>query len=471
MENNRAIIKNERIAKKSERIRQKGDAIARKNGNYTPSNTEKNYDNTINSEWTATAASTPTIPSQSPKNANGFDKEQLKLQKRQARATTTASILSLCSILLLVTFAASAMLGLFGGSNGGNVNIQVSNGGKVEYKDYESSPDMIEDVKHSVVMISTKTKGGSGVGTGIILSENGYIATNYHVVENATAITVSIYNSTATYKAELIGYSKVDDVAVIKINAKDLRKAIFAKSSECRTGEQVFAIGSPEGDEFGWSVTRGIISSANREIKIYDNEGILEKKMYVIQTDASVNPGNSGGPLINSRGEVVGIITLKLSDSAGMGFAIPSDGALELITAIIETGSADNVNSSVTSGRPLIGITGVGVEADTWYESYEEDDQSGVRVVDEEYAKENPDTTFYAKVTGIHVSATTEGLDAAKKLKPYDIITEANGTEVVNIYQLMDIINKLNGGDTITVKYYRNGSYYTVDITLGTAKN
>ena len=465
MDNNRARIKSERIAKKNEQIRKRGEAIALKNGTHVSVDTTRHD----TQEASGSTSFTP-APVTSSANSEKFSQEQIKLQKKQLRASTTASILSLCSILLLVTFAASAILGLFGQIGGNGVNIQVSGGSNVEYEDYESSPDMIEDVKNSVVMISTQSNNGSGVGTGIVLTENGYIATNYHVVENATTISVELYNSTTAYKAELIGYSKVDDVAVIKINAKDLRKATFAKSSECRAGEQVFAIGSPEGNEFGWSVTRGIISCADREIKIYDNEGILEKKMYVIQTDASVNPGNSGGPLINSRGEVVGIITLKLAESAGMGFAIPSDGALELITAIIETGSADNVTSSVTSGRPLIGITGVGVEANTWYENYVEGDQSGVRIIEEAEATGNPEA-FYAAVAGIHVSATTEGLDAANKLKPNDIITEANGTKVTNIYQLMDIINKLNGGDTITIKYYRDGSYHTVNITLGTAKN
>lgn len=465
MDNNRAKIKSERIAKKSEQVRKKGEAIALKNGTYAPVDTIKNESK--DAAEAARAASAPTV---SAPHAEKLSQEQIKLQKKQIRASNTASILSLCSILLLVAFSAAAMLGLFGQLGGTGVNIQVSDGNSIEYKDYESSPDMIEDVKHSVVMISTKSNNGSGVGTGIVLTENGYIATNYHVVENATAISVALYNSSTSHKAELIGYSKIDDIAVIKINAKGLRKATFAKSSECRAGEQVFAIGSPEGNEFGWSVTRGIISCADREIKIYDKEGILEKKMYVIQTDASVNPGNSGGPLINSRGEVVGIITLKLSESAGMGFAIPSDGALELITAIIETGSADNVTSSVTSGRPLIGITGVGVEANTWYENYVEGDQSGVRIIEEAEATGNPEA-FYAAVTGIHVSATTEGLDAANKLKPNDIITEVNGIKVTNIYQLMDIINKLNGGDTVTIKYYRDGSYHTVNITLGTAKN
>ena len=459
------ISKKDRIEQKSERIRQKGEQIAQKNASiYGFSYTTNEAEN--REEAPASVAQTD-VKNADNTQTSPIDPKQIKRQKRTLRAAVAASILSACSMVLIVAFAVAFFSGFFG--PGGNVNVQISNGGKIEYEDYEASPDMLEDVKHSVVLINTTVASGSGVGTGIILSADGYIVTNYHVVEKAESILVTTYNSPLNHKAELIGYSEPDDIAVLKIKAKDLRPAVFAKSSECRTGDTVFAIGSPEGDDFGWSVSRGIISCADREIKIYDDEGILEKKMYVIQTDASVNPGNSGGPIVNVRGEVVGIITLKLSDSAGMGFAIPSDGAVELFTAIIETGSADGVTSSVTSKRPLIGITGVGVEGKTWYENVTNGTQSGIEKVDEAYAKEHPESTFYAAVTGIHVSATTEGLDAANKLQVNDIITKVNGISVSNIYQLMDIINKLNGGDTIEVTYYRDGTYSTVSITLGTA--
>ena len=204
---------------------------------------------------------------------------------------------------------------------------------------------------------------------------------------------------------------------------------------------------------------------------IYDGEGILQKKMNVVQTDAPVNQGNSGGPLVNARGEVVGIITLKLSNSAGMGFAIPSDGALKDIESIIKYGNADNVDSGITKGRPLLGITGVGVEENTWYQNVQSEGGSSIRVVTEEFAKKNPASTFYAAKTGVHVSALTEGLDAASKLQVDDIITKIEGTSVSNIYEVMNIINKFDGGDVIEVEYYRGGQYYSAEITLGTQEN
>ena len=195
------------------------------------------------------------------------------------------------------------------------------------------------------------------------------------------------------------------------------------------------------------------------------------KKMNVVQTDASVNQGNSGGPLINARGEVVGIITLKLSGSAGMGFAIPSDGALKDIEAIIKNGNADNVDSGITKGRPLLGITGVGVEGGKWYQNINTEDGDMIKEVTESFAKQNPSSTFYAAKSGVRGSALTKGLDAAGKLAAGDIITSVEGVEVYNIYQVMDVINKHDGGDTVKVEYWRDGKTYSADIILGTQAN
>lgn len=408
--------------------------------------------------------------------AAALQEEQAKKIKKNERKTkrvssaTVAALLSACSIVLLCAVTLALALGLVPAGGGRVILLRVSNSGPVDYEDYEASPDMLEDFMNSVVIITTTTPTGYGTGTGIIMTSDGYIATNYHVVEKAEQIEVCLYGEKRSVEGALIGYSEADDLAVIKIDNQDLRYAVFANSSDCRVGEKVYAVGTPEDSDFGWSVTQGIISSTNREIKLYNDQGILDKKMYVIQTDASVNPGNSGGPLINVRGEVVGIITLKLSESAGMGFAIPSDGALKIISAIIETGSADGVNSSVSSGRPLIGVTGVGVEGGTWYESIETDQGSSIAPVEEEYAKQNPEKTFYAAVDGVYISAVTEGMDAADHLMPGDIIDEIDGTRVRTIYHVMTVVNYHNGGDSVHVKYYRDGEYFTANIILGTEK-
>lgn len=377
-----------------------------------------------------------------------------------------ATALSSCAITLLVCIAVFAVL-----CGSGTVKLFVSSGSS-STKDYEITSDMLEDVMNSVVVISAKSTLGTSTGTGIIATDDGYIITNYHVVEDAENVEVKLYNGKGVFDASVVGYKESDDIAVIKINASGLRAATFAKSDQCRYGERVYAIGTPEGTDYAWSVTQGIISCPAREVKIYDDDGVLTKKMNLIQTDASVNHGNSGGPLINASGEVVGIVTLKLTNSVGMGFAIPSNGALADAMAIIERGNADGVESGISSARPLLGITGVGVEADTWYRNTVfDDDSTGIEKVSEVYAAGHPSETFYAAVSGVYVSATSNGLDAASKLFVGDIIVEINGEEMLNIYQVMATINNFDGGDTVTVKYYRDGDYATADITLGTQSN
>lgn len=421
---------------------------------YTNSTDSGEHDTACNNEPDVQNEPEPTVASENPKSS------------RSNRALIIAICTSGCAIILLLAITLIGVFGLFPSQSGNVVYIPVASPSKPQ--DYDTTSDMIEAFMDSVVIIKAELETGKSVGTGIILSESGYVVTNYHVIEDAEDIYVWLYGNDTPVEATVIGYTEMDDIAVIKINKTGLRPATFAKSSQCRVGERVYAVGTPEGDEFGWSVTQGIISCPLREIKIYKKDGSLEKKMNVVQTDASVNPGNSGGPLINVRGEVVGIITLKLSGSAGMGFALPSDGALIDIEAIIEKGHANGVDSGISIGRPLIGITGVGVEAKTWYENVETNGSTSIREVTAEYASSNPDNTFYAAITGVFVSNVSQSLGAAGKLEIGDIITKVNNIEVSNIYAVMEIINEFVGGDSVDVTFYRNGNYKTVSITLGT---
>ncbi len=323
----------------------------------------------------------------------------------------------------------------------------------------------LESVRNYTVVITAKTPEGVGTGTGIVLTQDGYIATNYHVIEDAQTVTVKFYNGQAAV-AEVIGFSEIDDLAVIKVNAQGLYCARIGKSADVVDSQNVYAVGTPAGEEYAWSVTKGVVSFAQRDVKIYDDEGILIKKMKLIQTDTPVNPGNSGGPLVNSDGEVLGIITMKLSGQyENMGFAIPIDGAMVLLNNIIETGEPGE--SPITTKRPLIGIVGVGVEAGKYYISIPE--ESKIQEVSPEDAALNPEEVFYAPYTGIWVQSTTPGLDAANKLQKDDIIVLADGQELATIYDLMDVINQHNGGDTIELTYYRDGVANIVSITLGYA--
>ncbi len=386
-------------------------------------------------------------------------------RKKRNAALGVSCILSACSIVLLVAFAFAVMIGLFPV----NLNYAPSINNTPTSPESEADPSLIEDFLDSVVVVKGTGITSISTGTGVIISTDGYIITNYHVIEGCSSVTVELYGEQKAEKAEVIGYHEDDDVAVLKIKRSGLRAAAFVDSNAVRYGEKVYAIGTPEGAEYGWSVTQGIVSCPDRQLMIYDDEGVLEKKMNVVQTDASVNHGNSGGPIINVRGEVVGIVTLKRSDSAGMGFALPANGVLIDAEAIIKSGNADSVNSGISMPRPLLGVTGVGVVEGTYYESFSNEEGSGVSVVEEEYAKKNPNTTFYAAITGVYVSATSAGSDAAKHLREGDIVTEINGNPVATIYQVMDIINEYNGGDSVTVKYYRSGSYHSVDLTLRAA--
>ena len=270
-------------------------------------------------------------------------------------------------------------------------------------------------------------------GSGIIYSEDGYIITNYHVVEDAISstsaqVTVTLSNQ-EEYEAELIGTDSVTDLALLKIDVTGLTPATFGKSSDLQVGELAVAIGNPLGQEFAGSVTVGYISALNRTIT---TDGRTYK---LIQTDAAINPGNSGGALVNSKGEVVGINTVKVTDTTveGLGFAIPSDDALKIIEELKLTGKIV---------RPYIGIYGIDM--------------------DEATAKRNN------LVEGIYVYQIFSGSPADQAgLSRGDIIVEFDGQQVTTKQELNDAKNQKSIGDKVKLKVYRGGNYQELEITLG----
>ena len=322
----------------------------------------------------------------------------------------------------------------------------------------------VEKAKRSVVVIEVKTEKGGGTGTGIIMTADGYIATNHHVIEDATNIKVTFYDGTVM-PAEYVGSSEMDDLGVIKVNAQNLPAATFGYSDECYVGQTVYAIGTPAGPDFGWTTTRGIISYKDREVKIYDEtDGTLQKKLRLLQMDSNVNPGNSGGPLINTNGEVVGIVSMKLANGyEGIGFAIPSDGAVEILEAIRLYGNADSINSSLHHKRPMLGITGVFVDGGAYYLP---EDDSILLIPEEELDDYNQADLMHPPVSGIYIMGFAEGMDAAAKMKVGDIVTAAQGEEIESMNHLMDIINQHYAGDTVKLTVYRDGNYVSIDIVL-----
>lgn len=274
------------------------------------------------------------------------------------------------------------------------------------------------------------TQGVSeSTGSGVILSNDGYIVTNNHVVEGAMSITVQL-NSGNVYDADVIGTDAQTDLAVIKINANEqLVAATLGDSSALDVGEKAVAIGNPMGLEFFGSVTEGVISGLNRTITV-DN-----KTMNVIQTDAAINSGNSGGALVNGRGEVIGINAVKISSSAaeGMGFAIPISEAKPIIADLIEFG--------YVKGRPVIGIT-------------------------------TRDVTEYVSRTqgipvGVQIWAVQQNSGAAAAgLEQGDIILKADGTEIKTYEELSSVKDKHKAGENIVLEVYKYQTGQTVTVTV-----
>ncbi len=308
--------------------------------------------------------------------------------------------------------------------------------------------EISETVKPSIVTIvvsvpSTRYQSGffyytvGGVtssGSGIILDNDGYIVTNYHVVsyyDSYENVTIDVTLSDGReFPAQFIGGDKNNDLAVIKIdNAENIVPAKFGVSSDLRVGAVVLAIGNPLGIEFAGSVTLGIVSALDRTI---DKENTADS---MIQTDAAINPGNSGGALVNTNGEIVGITTLKVSDTEveGLGFAIPIDYATPIISNLVEFGYVKD--------RPATGISGSTVSASI--------------------------SRYYGVPQGVIVTEVEEnsGADLAG-IQVNDIITEIDGQKVESMADIQDVNASHKVGDIITIKVYRNGEYLTENLKL-----
>ena len=269
----------------------------------------------------------------------------------------------------------------------------------------------------------------SGAGSGVIISKDGYIVTNNHVIDKAEEITVTL-KSGKDYKAKLIGTDDKTDIAVLKIDAKDLTPATFGDSSAVAVGEQIVTIGNPLGS-LGGSVTTGIISATDREIEVEN------MTMTLLQIDAAVNPGNSGGALFNLNGELIGIVNAKYSSEEieGLGFAIPINTAKATIEDIIEYG--------YVKGRAQLGITAVEIN--------------------------DLQTAISAGVTelGVYVYSVNDGSGADKAgLKAGDRLVKIDNTEINSYAVLSKILSKHSVGDTVSVTYSRNGQQQTVDVKL-----
>ena len=279
----------------------------------------------------------------------------------------------------------------------------------------------------------------TGAGSGIILSEDGYILTNHHVISGADKITVYVMPEEegaeeATYEATLIGSSESHDVAVLKIDAKGLNAATFGDSDQLEIGELAVAIGNPMGNVHG-SVTAGIISAKEQELTIDD------VTINAIQTDAAINPGNSGGALFDSYGNVIGLVYAKSSSVSieGMGYAIPVNSIKELVTTMIN--DPESVKAQTKGSQIMLGITIIDVT--------------------EEMSKQ------YSIPTGVYIREVSE-FSAAERagLAKGDVIIEFAGEKVTCADDLNAIKAKQTSGETVSMKIDRNGRELTLDIVI-----
>ena len=305
-----------------------------------------------------------------------------------------------------------------------------------------SSAEVYASAVNSVVSIncsavSTNIFGqrveSASSGSGFVITQDGYIVTNHHVISGALVISV-LTNDNREFEAALVGSDEMSDLAVLKIDARGLQAAEFGDSSKLRVGDSVVAIGDPLGVQLRGTMTNGIISAINRDLTVGD------RTMTLIQTNAALNNGNSGGPLINCYGQVIGINTVKMSSyytaSAtveGLGFAIPISVAKPIIDELIENG--------YVAGRPAIGISGDSLP--TYYRAY------------------------YRLPDGVYVTSVNDGSDAkAKGIREGDIVTAINGEVISSIDDLNTIKNQYAAGDEVTLTIYRSGAYYEVTVTL-----
>lgn len=282
----------------------------------------------------------------------------------------------------------------------------------------------------AIASIRAYQNGGGATGTGVIMTADGYIITNYHVIQGSYEVEV-LLSDDSVHKALLVGGDQTNDLAVLKIDAADLTPAEFGDSDLLKVGDLALAIGNPLGEELRGTMTDGIISAISRDVNVDGNT------MTLIQTTAALNSGNSGGALLNDRGQVVGITNMKMTSYSGsvegLGFAIPTNTVKTIVDDLIAYGHVP--------GYPTLGILG--------------------STMDEQRAAAS------GLVVGVYVQSVTAGSDAEKQgMHAGDVITECNGQAVTSVDDINAIKAGFQAGDALTFRVYRNGEYLDLEVKL-----
>ena len=295
-----------------------------------------------------------------------------------------------------------------------------------------TAQEIYQRVNPSVVTVMVQLDDSVSVGTGVIFRADGYILTNYHVLAGGRDCTVAM-DTGRTYEAQYVAGDERNDLAVLKVELTGLPAATFGDSDQLVVGDKVYAIGNPLGVELRGTLTDGIVSAINRDVQV---DG---RTMTLVQTNAALNSGNSGGPLFNEYGQVIGIVSAKLSSSSnseasveGLGFAIPINDVKDMVTSIIEHG--------YVTGKPNVGIL--------------------MKDVPQEAQQ-------YGVPAGSEVLAVLDGSGAGKAgLQAGDIITAVNGTAVSGSEALKAAVQDCKAGDKVTFSVYRDGDTVELEITL-----
>lgn len=314
---------------------------------------------------------------------------------------------------------------------------------EVSVTESDTIKSAVDKVYNSVLVIkSYQGERLIGTGTGFVYkkeNKKGYIITNHHVIEGATNVKVENMDG-QVLDAKVLGSDEVSDLAVLQMDESGVMQvATLGDSTKLELGDTLFTVGSPMGEEYKGTVTKGILSGKDRTVSVGGNNGSV--MMEVLQTDAAINPGNSGGPLVNMNGEVIGVNSMKLVEDEieGMGFAIPIE--------IVKT-ELDKLEKGEQISRPIIGVSVV--DANNTYALY--------------YNEIMLDDTYEE---GVVVVSVEDGYPASTSgLKKGDVIVEVNGAKVKNTAHFRYMLYKYEIGDTITVRYYRNGDTKEVDMKL-----
>ena len=351
--------------------------------------------------------------------------DQQERKKRQGRGAKTYAIVMIVAFALCLGVLAATVL----------INEKETPSAAL------SVSEVSELVSPGTVLIYASGTDDAGFGTGFFISEDGYIVTNYHIVQNSARVTVTLYEG-EELEAQTLWYSVSDDLALLKVEGRGFAPLTIGNSDAVQVGDTAIAVGNPAGNLCPWTTTQGIISAVDREVTVEEPRAIVDLTM--LQTDAQVNPGNSGGPLCNDRGEVIGIVARKMTNYEGIGLAIPINGAMELVEAYLRTGSTDRVTSAISRVRPTIGIQAASLKA-------------GDAVTEQ----------FSAPADCVLVASVTAGGAADGVLKKGDLIMEANGKTVASMEDLKEILYTMKSGDTLALKVNRLGTVLSLSVKLG----